>query len=120
MAEPLSSVYAVCKMAIPKNKPKYRLQRELSQGDSPTELCHQLRGVVGAELSACLGSHFLCLSHWGKLLMLANQKKCYKESRSELLNKLHDASAPSLMKCLQTEKTATITARAAMKPSMFN
>ena len=75
MAKPLSSVYAVCKLAVPKSKPKCCLQRELSRGGGPTELYHQLRGVAGAELSASLGSHFLCLSCRGKLLAVANQKK---------------------------------------------
>ena len=98
MAETLSSVCAVCKLVIPKSKPKYHLQCKLSRGGGPTELYHQLRGVAGAELSASLGSHFLCLSCRGKLLTVANQKKRYKESRSELLRKLHDDSAPSLIR----------------------
>ena len=81
MAKPLNSVCAVCKLAIPKAI-KYRLQREFSQGGSPTKLYHQLRGVAGTELSASLGSNFLCLSCRGKLLAVANQKKRYKESRN--------------------------------------
>ena len=93
MAKPLSSVCTVCKLAIPKSRLKCRLQCELSRG-----LYHQPRGVAGIELSASLGSHFLCLSCRGKLLTVANQKKCYEESRSELLHMLHDASAPSPMR----------------------
>ena len=76
MAKPLSSVCAVCKLAIPKTI-KYCLQREFFRGGGLTKLYHQLRGVAGAELSASLGSHFLCLSCRSKLLAVANEKKRY-------------------------------------------
>ena len=93
------AVCALCKAGNLKPTERYRLQQSEQRRGGPTELYSQLRMVAGDDLPARLCSEFVCKSCNRSIITAAKQKERFKNSRKELVEKLHGVSASSVLPC---------------------